>query len=190
LEGVTSLWHQVSGSGAAVNPISIMGWAGGVPQTSVLVRTIFQFIQNMYGVFAVIGGLDAMSDCYAATYDLLGNISLWKGNFTQILNGAISPLTTVVGTVPNPNDTYGIQLLTQYDASGNQMQLTVATTDVALAIPVTEGAGDFPDVTVRYVWVDPSPLAAGVNAGIVSIQQGSFAANTELSKFDITQIFV
>ncbi len=49
---------------------------------------------------------------------------------------------------------------------------------------------DFPAVTTRIVYVDPSPITGGVNAGIFSAQTGSFAALTNLSDFDVTQIFI
>lgn len=192
LEGVTSLQLAVAPSGPlALNPIDLVGYAAGVTQNTQMVRTLGEFQQQMIGVFAMIqGSLDVTSVCYAATYDLLGNISFWRATPVDILNNSVSPLATVVGVVPNPDDTFGIELILQFDATANQMQATVSTTDDAQMIPVTEDPGEFPDVTVRYVYVDATPIFDGLTSGIISTQLGSYTNGTNLAKFDITQIYV
>jgi hypothetical protein len=192
LEGVTSLQLAVAPSGpAALGPVDLMGYTAGVPQNTQLVRSLGEFQQQMFGVFACIqGSLNVTSQCYAATYDILGNISLWRATPVDILNNSVSPLQTYPGVVPNPDDTYGLELLLQFAGAANQMQLTVSTTDAALVIPVTEAAGEFPDVTVRFVYVDATPIFDGVTSGLISTQLGSYANGANLAKFDITQIYV
>lgn len=197
IEQVSSLIHQVGGASPdPTDPIDIMGWGAGVTQNTTLVRSCFKFVESLYGVFAIMQtSLGAAVQCYAATYDNLGNVSLWKATLTQILNNSVSPLDTFAGTVPS-SDTWGLSLLTQYDAVNLQMQLTVATTAAAQSVPlesspgVPYGSGLFPAVVNRIVFVDSSPISGGVNAGIFSAQLGTFTALDKLDDFDITQIFI
>jgi hypothetical protein len=197
LEQVTSLIHQVDAASmaSALDSMDVMGWTAGVTDDTVLARTCVKFVQSLYGVFAVMQtSLGVASQCYAATYKNDGTIALWKATITEIMNSSVSPIVTYMGAAPS-SDTWGLSLLTQYDSITNQMQLTVSTTDSAQTLPLEVAAapyptGEFPDVTTRITYIDPSPITSGVNAGIFSAQLGTFTAGTQLSDFDISQIFI
>lgn len=190
LEGVTSLVHQVGPlSPAAVDTMDFMAWTAGITPNTVLVRTCFKFAFLLYGVYAIMqSSLSVDSQCYAATYDSAGTISLWKASIRQILENGISPIKTFVGPVPI-NDTWGISLLCQYDAGNNAMQLTVETTEDPLGLPIVEPTGEFPSTVPRMVVIDSNPLSGGINAGPFSAQLGTFGNLTNLDDFDVTQIF-
>jgi hypothetical protein len=197
IEQVTSLIHQVDAlsMASALDSMDVMGWTAGVTDDTVLVRTCFKFVRALYGVFAIMQtSLGVTSQCYAATYADDGTIALWKATITEIMNASVSPIATYLGAVPS-SDTWGLSLLTQYDSTTNQMQLTVSTTDSAQTTPLEltgspYPTGEFPDVTTRITYIDPTPITSGVNAGIFSAQLGTWAAGDELSDFDITQIFI